>query len=760
MALTKSCADFFAGVGFVQMALEASGWKHVLSVDYSEMKKKVYLANFPEHGERYLVKDVFEVRPNDFPESVFLAHASFPCTDVSLAGSMEGLAEGKESSAIDSFLSLIHEMSDRPPMLMLENVEGLVNKAHHKDLAELLRWLEMMGYVADILLIDAANFVPQSRRRVFIICHDTRWGIVRPSPPDMIRSLSPSAIRTRAICDFMSSNADRLPFHIHELPPVERKPGHLSGFLDPECDDWWPQERVDRLLGQMPERHLRWLLERKDEETYHFGTVFRRMRGSGENRKSTAELRVDGLAGCLRTPKGGSAKQIVVRAGKGQIRARYLSSREGARLMGAPDMVFPDELSENDKLFCLGDGVCVDVVRWLDDVLLSPMYALYAEAFASLGQGLKRSLTVEGNPSPDVEDGAMDENSVEAKPIDADNGLSKEAAEALSSAVEAWADKHKKKDIGLPPRGRLHAGLVVCDNLRSDVWKLSELKEATSTDVKKFFGARSLKNHTHHRVRKCLDILKRPDLMPSGEIKSEMGRTSGATKASSLDLIQAISSVVESYGVQDGLVHSVVRIVEAGLLDMLDAYHKLGGIEIEYRDSESIQAFVSRLLKAASGNSGAVLQHLVGAKLEIRYADDDTVSISHHRYAAADQQTGRRGDFEIGNTVFHITMSPDEGTIKKALQNAKAGMQAYLLAPSEKYLLMIELAKSVDPDCQKKVNLFSVEQFLVQNLDELAKFDKKGSLMKLCSLLEKYNELVDKHEGDACLKVIIPDFGF
>ena len=64
-----------------------------------------------------------------------------------------------------------------------------------------------------------------------------------------------------------------------------------------------------------------------------WATGFRRMRHG----RSMAELRFDGLAGCLRTPKGGSAKQIIVRADRDSWRARLLSPRECARLMGADD---------------------------------------------------------------------------------------------------------------------------------------------------------------------------------------------------------------------------------------------------------------------------------------------------------------------------------------------------------------------------------------------------------------------------------------
>ena len=76
-----------------------------------------------------------------------------------------------------------------------------------------------------------------------------------------------------------------------------------------------------------------------------------------------AELRVDGIAGCLRTPRGGSGRQILVKAGFGEFHARLLTPRECARLMGAGDFKISGSL--NQALFGFGDAVCVPVIEWI-----------------------------------------------------------------------------------------------------------------------------------------------------------------------------------------------------------------------------------------------------------------------------------------------------------------------------------------------------------------------------------------------------------
>ena len=87
-----------------------------------------------------------------------------------------------------------------------------------------------------------------------------------------------------------------------------------------------------------------------------------------------AEVRFDGLAGCLRTPRGGSSRQAIVVVEDGRVRSRLLSSREAARLMGLPDS-YRLPATATAALHVAGDGVAVPVVRWLAAELLEPLLA-------------------------------------------------------------------------------------------------------------------------------------------------------------------------------------------------------------------------------------------------------------------------------------------------------------------------------------------------------------------------------------------------
>jgi len=102
------------------------------------------------------------------------------------------------------------------------------------------------------------------------------------------------------------------------------------------------------------------------------GGVFRRTRIEDGRTVQRAEVRFDGLAGCLRTPRGGSSRQAIVVVGEGRVRSRLITPREAARLMGLPDS-YHLPTTTTGALHVAGDGVAVPVVRWLAQELLEPL---------------------------------------------------------------------------------------------------------------------------------------------------------------------------------------------------------------------------------------------------------------------------------------------------------------------------------------------------------------------------------------------------
>jgi DNA (cytosine-5)-methyltransferase 1 len=356
-AQDKTVAEFFAGIGLMRIGLEKAGWRIAFANDIDHDKWQMYKDHFGETGE-FIVEDIHKLRSSQIP-TVSLATASFPCNDLSLAGARQGL-DGAQSSAFWGFIDILKTMKREhrlPPLVLLENVTGFLSSHEGRDFEDALIALNDLGYAVDAFIIDAARFVPQSRQRLFVIGAKTRESYILNETPGFYES----EVRPAPLASFILLHPD-IVWRIQELPPLPKCSKCLADILEDlplNHQMWWSRLRCDYMLNQMSPKHRALADAMIGGETIRYGTVFRRVR----NGKSMAELRIDGVAGCLRTPRGGSGRQILLAAGKGRYSVRLLTPRECARLMGADNFVVKAPL--NQALFGFGDAVCVPVLEWI-----------------------------------------------------------------------------------------------------------------------------------------------------------------------------------------------------------------------------------------------------------------------------------------------------------------------------------------------------------------------------------------------------------
>jgi len=371
MKKQRTVAEFFAGIGLMRMGLERAGWRVVWANDIDEDKMRMYRSHYTDDQAQFHLGDVHALDHSMIP-TVDLATASFPCNDLSLAGARRGLA-GQQSSAFWGFIDALKGMAGRrPPLVLLENVAGFLTSCDGNDFRDACLALNDLGYAADAFIIDAAFFVPQSRQRLFLI------GKKEKCKTDMIAeplSFYESECRPHALADFILWNPE-IRWSLRDLPVIRKTQTSLRDILDDlpaSSVYWWSRQRAEYLLNQMSERHREMAERMIKGKEMSYGTVFRRVR----NGRSMAELRTDGIAGCLRTPRGGSGRQILFQAGKGKYSVRLLTPRECARLMGADNFTITGTL--NQALFGFGDAVCVPVIQWIAENYLTPVWKeLYA----------------------------------------------------------------------------------------------------------------------------------------------------------------------------------------------------------------------------------------------------------------------------------------------------------------------------------------------------------------------------------------------
>ncbi|HXT57932.1 MAG TPA: DNA cytosine methyltransferase [Pirellulales bacterium] len=352
-------AEFFAGIGLVRLALERQGFRVAFANDIDPDKLEIYRDNFGA-GDFHL-GDIHQLDAAAIPDCELFT-ASFPCNDLSLAGARAGLAGGQSSAfwGLVRILECLHER--RPPLVMLENVPGFLNSHGGKDFEAALMALTGLGYACDAFLLDAAHFVPQSRLRMFVVAKQGE-----PGGPALDVPISP--LRPTRLTDFIEAHP-RIRWNLAPLPPPPMRECRLEAILErlpAKHPAWWSRERADYFMGQLSDRHAAVAKEMIEGRSPRFATAFRRVR----NGRSMAELRTDGIAGCLRTPRGGSGRQILFQAGGGRRQVRLLTARECARLQGAPDS-FKINVGLNQALFGFGDAVCVPAVEWIAEHYLLP----------------------------------------------------------------------------------------------------------------------------------------------------------------------------------------------------------------------------------------------------------------------------------------------------------------------------------------------------------------------------------------------------
>ena len=351
------------------------GWRCLFANDFDEKKANAYRLNWG--ASEFYLGDIHKLSAKQLPGSADLAWASFPCQDLSLAGNGAGLA-GERSGAFWGFWAVVNGLKKEkrlPKLLVIENVIGALTSNGGADFNELCRALSSCGYLVGALTIDAVHFLPQSRPRLFIVCAlDSLPGIAtvaqdKPSAPWH----SPTLVRATNSLPKSVKNKWRW----WSLPSPTAHNMRLADLIEenPSDVDWHTPSETERLISLMSEVNLQKLEEAKQSGLREVGTIYRRTRVNENGLKAQrAEVRFDGVAGCLRTPGGGSSRQFIMVVDEKRVRTRLLSAREAARLMGLPDeYILPARY--NDAYHLLGDGLAAPAVRFLANEILINLLA-------------------------------------------------------------------------------------------------------------------------------------------------------------------------------------------------------------------------------------------------------------------------------------------------------------------------------------------------------------------------------------------------
>jgi hypothetical protein len=570
------------------------------------------------------------------------------------------------------------------------------------------------------VVLDARHFVPQSRPRVFMVAVDAHVDVTGLGYESPVKTWTPRALLNAH--DGLPKPLSRLwrwwnlPVPQTEIVPVERL---LED--DPEGVNWHTEAETKRLLGLMNDLHRKRIEEARRSGSRSIGFVYKRIRDGVQR----AEVRFDGVAGCLRTPKGGSSRQTVIVVSNRKVKSRLLSPREAARLMGVPDR-FKLPVSYNHAYYGMGDGVAVPVVSWLSQHLLEPLADRISDPESKRRVGVRQFV----DRTHERAAGWTKEHNRVAP---------KELTDVCIAALEKWHQQlDENKSSGLDSF-IANAGLRVADLIK-EKWPLKRSDFVSP-------GGRFLS--TSPRIQKILE-----QFGEHRKYTDQGGRTTGSCIPAAEELVATLEAIPEFGAVSQEDRAAVARAMQEWLYQkVVKPGLDIEGLMVEIRLERIPPDIIGDILKAAERQriSGAVAQHLVGAKLALRFPDQ---KIENHSHTTQDRQLGRRGDFQVGGSIFHITMTPAEGVVEKCAANASDGYEPHLLVPrAEVNAANVFVSRSAAKD---KIWLQSIEDFVGQNIAEIATFAKTAFRVNLRKLLEKYNERVAATESNRAILIRIP----
>lgn len=319
------------------------------------------------------------------------------------------------------------------------------------------------------------------------------------------------------------------------------------------------------------------------------------------------------------------------------------------------------------------------------------------------------------------------------------------SADEYIAPVAEWLESYRSKS-GRITTNILNCGARLARTVRDSGLPLAESDVFADSQLKGLSGAfmaNLLRDHGEERT-----------------YTAEGGRTSRGTlpaargllmilNAQSQDSERALSDE-ESRAVGSALEEFFVRAIR---LEYFDKERLVVDLAYDAPASSAIGVILDAARSRIDASLGIVAQHLVGAKLELRFPDEP---IGRDSGTTADKQTGRSGDFRVGTTAFHVTVAPMEKLGDRCRQNVADGLRPIILTPLNRVAGAAQMMEI--QGLSSRVGVQAIESFVGTNVEEIAVYDSDGIRKTLAALVRRYNERIEAVESDKSLRIKEPDW--
>jgi hypothetical protein len=235
-------------------------------------------------------------------------------------------------------------------------------------------------------------------------------------------------------------------------------------------------------------------------------------------------------------------------------------------------------------------------------------------------------------------------------------------------------------------------------------------------------------------------------------LAQEGGRTSRGSLGLMEDYVAALNEMYEKKALN-------LEEAQAWWIAKVRAHFASKGPKFHFDPGKSLRANIQDLLKQAddlqqhSGGTayvGAMLQHLVGAKLDVVVGPG---KIEHHGFSVADQSTARQSDFQIETVAIHVTTHPSESLVMKCEENLRAGLKPLIITMGVGVEGAAFLLKNFS--LSERVDVLDVAQFLTANVYERSQFRTAACKATFANLLDRYNDIVALCETDPAMRIAL-----
>lgn len=240
------------------------------------------------------------------------------------------------------------------------------------------------------------------------------------------------------------------------------------------------------------------------------------------------------------------------------------------------------------------------------------------------------------------------------------------------------------------------------------------------------------------------------------EISRRLSKEGGRTSRGSIKKMReyvALLNDLKARGLAD------IEAIERFWIDRVQDFFDGKPFKVKLDGSRSLRVLVRDVLSQAEERQkntpgmqfmGAVLQHLVGAKLDCALGAGQ---FDHNSFSTSDAQSGRAGDFFIGDVALHVTTSPGEGVVQRCKENLDDDYRPVIVTTARGLTAAEVLCENAG--IGERVDVFEVEQFVALNLYELGHFAADGRRVAVNELVSRYNEIVEDVETDPSLLIEI-----